>query len=41
MVVIVCEFCCVEEVRPVVLLVVTEYPDVRFYPFVVIFDLSL
>ena len=41
MVVVVCKFCSVEEVCPVVLLMITEYPDVCFDPFVVVFNLSL
>ena len=40
-VVIVCEFCHVEQVRPVVLLVVAEHVDVGLDPFVIVLDLSL
>jgi hypothetical protein len=39
--VIVCEFCCWQQICPIVLLVQTEHPQVGFHPFVVIFDLSL
>jgi len=39
--VIVCEFCCVEQVCPIVLLVVAEHADVGLDPFVIVFDLSL
>jgi len=39
--VVVCKFCHVEQVCPVILLVVTEHVNVGLNPFVVVVDLSL
>ena len=41
MVVIVRKFCSVEQVCPVVLLVIAEHADVRFEPLVIVLHLSL